>query len=202
MELLAFILISFGFIAIPGPNVLVVVSVCLSHGKKRGLQAVSGISLAMAVQLCIAATGTTWFVSALTQGFLWLKWIGVAYLFYIGISHFIVAFSRCGKNIEMTGYESFQQGFWVSLTNPKTILFFSAFLPQFVDPSFPYATQMILLSGIFWLIAAFVNLSYALLSSSLFAWFQDQAFVKYQKTVSGLIYVVAGAALAVSKKSN
>ena len=66
MELLTFILISIGIIVVPGPNVLVVVSTSISHGKLRGLQTVVGTSVAMAIQLLIAAVGTAWFVAALT----------------------------------------------------------------------------------------------------------------------------------------
>lgn len=78
-----------GIIIIPGPNVLVVISTSLAYGRARGLQTVAGTSAAMLVQLFIAALGTAWFVSALASGFLWLKWLGVGYLFYLGIRHLL-----------------------------------------------------------------------------------------------------------------
>lgn len=126
MEILLFILVSVGIIIVPGPNVLVIVSTCISHGRSRGLQTVAGTSAAMLVQLLISAFGTSWFISQLAFGFLWLKWIGVAYLCYLGVNHLINAVKKTDAQ-EVTGLGSFQRGFWVSLTNPKTILFFSAF---------------------------------------------------------------------------
>jgi threonine/homoserine/homoserine lactone efflux protein len=93
MDIATFILISFVFIAIPGPNVLIVVSTGISHGTMRGLQTIGGISLAMAIQLFIAAIGTTWFVAALSHGFAWLKWGGVFYLLYLGLNHLVSAVS-------------------------------------------------------------------------------------------------------------
>ncbi len=73
MEILLFILVSIGVIVVPGPNVLVIVPTCISHGRLRGLQTVAGTSAAMIAQLFIAAVGTSWFVSTLASGFLWLK---------------------------------------------------------------------------------------------------------------------------------
>jgi threonine/homoserine/homoserine lactone efflux protein len=107
MDLLTFALISIGFIAIPGPNVLVIISTSLSHGFRRGLQAAVGISLAMLIQLSVAAMGTTWFVTTLTQGLVWLKWIGVLYLFYLGTNQIIQAVSAKSSQKQVTGFDSF-----------------------------------------------------------------------------------------------
>jgi homoserine/homoserine lactone efflux protein len=77
MELTLFLLLSFGLIILPGPNVMVIVTTSLVHGKVRGLQAVAGTSCAMIVQLLVAALGTAWFVTAVSEGLTWLKWFGV-----------------------------------------------------------------------------------------------------------------------------
>ena len=110
MEILLFILVSIGVIIVPGPNVLVIVSTCISHGRSRGLQTVAGTSAAMLVQLLISALGTSWFISQLAFGFLWLKWIGVAYLCYLGVNHLIKAVKKIDAQ-EVTGLGSFQRGF-------------------------------------------------------------------------------------------
>ena len=198
MELIAFIIVSTGIIIIPGPNVLVVVSTSIAHGKQRGLQTVAGTSTAMAIQLFIAAAGTSWFVTALAEGFLWLKWLGVAYLVYLGISHLINA-STAQPNKQISALGSFQRGFWVSLTNPKTILFFSAFLPQFTVGSSSYLAQIVILSTIFWLLAVVLDSGYALLSNRLSRLLKNKDLPKYQDTASGLLYLGAGATLAASK---
>ncbi len=201
MDLLIFSLISIGFIMVPGPNVLVVLSTSISHGAIRGLQTVAGIGLAMAIQLCIAAIGTTWFVIALTHGLVWLKWAGVSYLIYLGVSQLICAISSKTSQRQATGLGSFQRGFWVSLTNPKTILFFSAFLPQFAVQPSSYASQIMLLSLVFWAIAALVNICYVLLSSQLSSLLKSQKLPKYQCGVSGVLYLGAATALATSKNT-
>ena len=79
---LTFVLISLGIIIIPGPNVLIIVSTSISHGIQRGLMTVAGTSVAMAIQLFIAAMVTSSFVQLLSNGFILVKWLGVAYLVY------------------------------------------------------------------------------------------------------------------------
>ncbi len=201
MELLFFILVSIGVIVIPGPNVLVIISTSISHGKVRGLQTVAGTSAAMALQLIVAALGTTYFISVLAQGFLWLKWAGAAYLIYLGVKHLLIAFGKEQNLPAITASGSFQRGFWVSLTNPKTILFFSAFLPQFAIASSPYFLQIMLFSVIFWSLAVVLDSTYALLSSKLAALIHARGLSKYQNGLSGIVYFGAGSLLAGAKNA-
>ena len=195
MEFVAFFLASAAIIAIPGPNVLVIVSTSISYGKWRGLQTVAGTSLAMVLQLIVAALGTTWFVSALSSGFIWLKWAGVAYLVYLGVIHILASFTnRTVKKLNAVG--SFQRGFWISLTNPKTILFFGAFFPQFTTVNSPYLPQIALLSVLFWLLAIVLDSAYALLSSKLGILLKNTKWQTVQNRISGVVYVGAGLVLA------
>ncbi len=194
MEVLTFILISIGIIIVPGPNVLVIVSTSLIYGKTRGLQTVAGTSSAMLIQLGIAAFGTSWFVNSLASGFMWLKWVGVCYLVYLGIRHLLAIGSHKESEVSATG--SFQRGFWVSLTNPKTILFFSAFLPQFTLSSAPYLPQVAVLSAIFFMLAVILDAGYVLLSSKLTSLLKRHKSGNYCHSISGTIYLGAGATLA------
>jgi threonine/homoserine/homoserine lactone efflux protein len=198
MELLAFILVSVAVIAVPGPNVLVVVSTSLGHGRTRGLQTVAGTSAAMIIQLILAAVGTTWFVSALSQGFLWLKWAGVIYLLFLGASHLFSAISNDPpRAVSASG--SFQRGFWVSLTNPKTILFFSAFLPQFTSASLPYLEQIAVLSSVFWVLAVLLDSGYALLAGKFSMLLHNRNLSRIQNGASSLLYLGAGTTLALTR---
>lgn len=197
MELLTFILVSISIIILPGPNVLVVVSTSIVHGKLRGLQTVAGTSAAMAIQLCIAALGTSWLVHSLTTGFLWLKWLGVIYLFYLGANHLLNMRRATYSHISAMG--TFQRGFWVSLTNPKTILFFSAFLPQFADPDSSYYVQIVMLSGLFWLLAVILDSCYALLAYKSSSLLNREGMAKYHHGASGVLYLTAATALATTK---
>ncbi len=199
MGYLTFIFISAGLIVIPGPNVLVIVSTSIAHGRKRGLQTVAGTSCAMAVQLLIAALGTGYLVTLLSSGFIWLKWLGVTYLVYLGCKHWLAIGGTKPRDISATG--SFQRGFWVSLTNPKTILFFSAFLPQFASPATAFMPQIILLSITFWLLAILFDSAYACLSHTAAALLKMDRLEVYQNGVVGALYMGAGTALALTNKS-
>ncbi len=196
MDIIPFILLSAGIIAIPGPNVLVIVSTSIVHGRLRGLQTVAGTSAAMFIQLCVAALATHWIIAVLTHGFVWLKWAGVAYLIYLGVRQQFVA-AKPGEQT-ISALDSLQRGFWVSLTNPKTILFFSAFLPQFVENSAGYLQQIVLLSAIFWLLAICLDSLYAIACSQLAVILRKQN-VKSRR-IAGVLYLGAGAALATAKE--
>tara|TARA_R110002072_G_scaffold302674_1_gene487199 strand:+ start:6430 stop:7032 length:603 start_codon:yes stop_codon:yes gene_type:complete len=195
MDLTLFLLLSFGLIIIPGPNVIVIVTTSIVHGKVRGLQTVAGTSAAMIVQLMVAALGTAWFVTAVSEGLKWLKWLGVAYLLYLGYKQ--IRASMSGTTLSApSAVGSFQRGFWVSLTNPKTILFFGAFLPQFVSPQQSYLAQVAVLSGIFWVMAVALDSLYALFSSKIANKLKAAPDNRFLGIFSGSLFVGAGAALA------
>ncbi len=198
MDLTLFILLSVGLIIMPGPNVLAIVSTSLAHGRARGLQTVAGTSLAMLAQLTIAALGTAWFVETLSAGFLVLKWFGVAWLLLLGLRHLRDAFEQRVVP-SLSALASVQRGFWISLTNPKTILFFSAFLPQFVSPDSAYLPQVLTLSAIFWGLAVLSDTSYALFTGWLGRMVQGKRLPRVQNGVSGVIYLGASAVLAGTK---
>ena len=192
---LAFLLVSAAFIAIPGPNILLIISTSLSAGRLRGLQTVAGVSLAMVLQLIVAALGTSWFLSLLSDGLTWLKWAGVVYLAWLGGG----AIYRLLRGITIptpSATSSFQRGFWVSLTNPKTILFFSAFLPQFVTSTGHYLIQLGLLSVTFLVLALLIDSSYAVLSAKLRWLLRRHNIDRIQNGISGTLYLAASGILA------
>lgn len=161
---LAFIFAAFVFIVVPGPNVLVIVSTSLHQGLRRGLQTVAGTSSAMAVQLIIAAVASLSFIELVQQGLWYLKWVGLAYLIYLALKHWRLLFSAPDKlrfSESETASWTFTRGFLVSLSNPKTILFFTAFLPQFCSADYPYAEQISILSLSFLLMATLLDSLYA-----------------------------------------
>lgn len=199
VDLLFFVLVSMGVIVVPGPNVLVIVSTSLSNGIARGLQTVAGTSLAMALQLLIAAVGTGWLVTLFTDGLVALKWIGVAYLAYLGISQLIKAASTQLQPITALG--SFHRGFWVSLTNPKTILFFSAFLPQFTTPDGEYLAQITWLSIVFWILAVILDSGYAMLAGKLSEGVRFLRDKRWQNRVSAAMYLIASVLLALGHRA-
>ena len=180
---------------------LVIISTSLTHGKSRGLQTVAGTSLAMAVQLIIVALATSTFVQFLTDGFYIVKWLGVAYLLYLGLLHLKYALFTKTSNSELTASASFSRGFFVSLTNPKTLLFFSAFFPQFVSSSESYLLQISILSVTFLMLAIILDTGYALLSVKMKPLLEQRNLFKLQNGFSGLLFLGASAWLAVLHRS-
>ncbi|MCB1640082.1 MAG: LysE family translocator [Thiothrix sp.] len=184
---------------IPGPNVLVIVATSLSRGRRSGLQTVAGTSLAMLIQLVVAALGTGLLVNTVAAGLIWLKWAGVSYLLYLGITNLASRTDTAAQAVSPGLI--FGRGFWISLTNPKTILFFAAFLPQFVTPEKGYIAQIAVLSLTFWVSAVLLDSSYALIAARLGQRFRNLTRGSLVKHCSGLVYLGAAALLAVSRRA-
>lgn len=188
---LIYIFIASSLILIPGPNVLLIIANSLKHGSRAGLATVAGTSTAMAVQLIIVTLGISSILLVVANWFHWFRWLGAAYLIYLGVKSL---FSRNRRFIEPTvakTHHLFAQGFAVSITNPKTLLFFSAFLPQFVVTTSPALLQLLLLAVTFLLLAIMFDSGYALLSSTV----QRKMAASTQtlaKRFAGLILIAAG----------
>lgn len=162
MNLLLFVLAVSSVIAIPGPNVFLIVSTSIYSGKRRGVQTAIGTSLAMVVQLFIAAPSISWIMAKLNAGYFWLKWLGIVYLLVLLISSLMSLRSKRPKQLSAAG--SLRRGFFIGVTNPKTILLFCALAPQFINTKDNYYFTITLLSVVFWLIVLIRDVSYALLS--------------------------------------
>jgi homoserine/homoserine lactone efflux protein len=163
---LGFVLASTILILIPGPNVSLIVANSIAHGTRYGLLTVAGTSTAIVVQLALTVLGLTAALGTLAGWFEWLRWIGVSYLLYLGIRQWIAA------PVDLTRTRpqprSFRaialRGFLISLTNPKTLLFYGAFFPQFLARDLPIGPQVALLSLTFFVIAAGLDCGWALLA--------------------------------------
>jgi homoserine/homoserine lactone efflux protein len=163
---LGFVLASTILMLIPGPNVSLIVANSIAYGTRYGLLTVAGTSSAIVLQLALTTLGLAATLDVLAGWFEWIRWIGVAYLLYIGIRQWIAApvdltrtrpQPRSFRTIAM-------RGFLISLTNPKTLLFYSAFFPQFLSPDAPIAPQVAVLSLTFLGIAAGLDSAWALLA--------------------------------------
>lgn len=197
---ITFVLVSIGLIIVPGPNVLVIVASSVAHGRTRGLQTVAGTTLAMALQLAIAAAGTGWLVNVLAHGFGILKWMGVVYLLCLGVLHLRQACASREAESAMAPAGTFARGFYVSISNPKTILFFTAFLPQFATAGDHYLWQILILSASFLCLAALLDACYAVLASTLYPVLQRYNVSGIQHGLSGVLLLGAGAWLAATRR--
>ncbi len=133
----------------PGPAALAVTAEAASNGFKKSTLVILGIASANVVFFILSATGIITLIITSQTLFNLIKWIGVAYLLYLG---FTAIFSQSGplsiqtfKNKPSKTYKIFMRGFVLEISNPKALLYFSALLPQFVDINAPVVPQLIIL---------------------------------------------------------
>ncbi len=124
---------------IPGPNVALIVANSVAHGARYGLLTVAGTASAMVVQLVFTALGVTGLLQIFGVWFEGLRWMGVCYLVFLGVRLWRApAVEICPIPPEPKSARAiYARAFFVSLTNPKTLLFYSAFFPQFLSVQHP-----------------------------------------------------------------
>jgi threonine/homoserine/homoserine lactone efflux protein len=200
---ITFVLIATGMILIPGPNVLLIVSNSIAHGSRSGLRTVFGTSSAMVIQLAVTTLGMTSLMVVLSESFQWLRWIGVAYLVWLGVQQWRCPPKNSADHLVASSSprRAYWQGFTVSMTNPKTLLFFGAFLPQFVDPALPALPQMAALSVSFVILATTFDSAYALVGGRFRGSLEDPQRIRFRKRVTGSLLIGAGIGLALARRS-
>lgn len=199
---LAFVAATVALILLPGPNIMIIVSNSIAYGPKRGLATVAGTSAAMVVFLAMTTLGMTSLVMAASAWFEWLRWIGVAYLIYLGVQQWRLApvtGEQAGAPMALS--RAFVRGFIVSATNPKVLLFYAAFFPQFVDPTSAVLPQMVLLSVTFLLIASGPDSCFALAAGRAHGLFANPRIGRLQNRLTGLLLIGAGLWLAVTRRA-
>ncbi len=186
---------------IPGPNVTLIVANSITYGARYGLCSVAGALSAMIPQLAVTVLGMSFVLAFMSEWFEVLRMFGVAYLIYLGLSHW---FSKDEEDVTTAPSKRrslkkvYWRGFWVSAMNPKTLLFFGAFLPQFVSPSGDAMLQMIVLSLTFLAVVAVVDSGWAILASTLRPILSKAT--RLRNKLSGGLLILAGAGLALAKK--
>ena len=196
----------FGFVAavtilmlIPGPNVALIVANSVAHGPRYGLLTVAGTSSAMVLQLALVALGMTPLLGALGSWFELLRWIGVAYLIYLGLAQWRapVVDLTTTRPERKSPRAMLTRALLVSMTNPKTLLFYGAFFPQFVSPEHALAPQVALLSLTFVVIAVLVDGSWALAAARARHLLATRG--RLRNRMAGGMLIGAGAALAAAR---
>jgi threonine/homoserine/homoserine lactone efflux protein len=197
---LAFVAATVVLILIPGPNVALIVANSVAHGARHGLVTVAGTSAAMVIQLSLTILGLSGFLALMASWFEWLRWLGVAYLLYLGIAALTAPSTDLTtvKPTQSAPARMFLRGFLVSLTNPKTLLFYSAFLPQFVSPGADTTTQLMILAATFLAIAVVLDGAWALLASRARRFLSLNG--RLRNRITGAFFLSAAAGLALARK--
>lgn len=165
---LAFVAASAVLLAIPGPTILLVISYALGHGRKASAATVAGVALGDFTAMTASMLGLGALLATSATLFTVLKWIGAAYLIYLGIKLFRapVGEAAVANATERSATRMFLHTWAVTALNPKSITFFVAFLPQFLDVNAPLLPQMIIFETTFLVLATLNAATYALMASA------------------------------------
>lgn len=192
----------------PGPDVLYIVSSALRSGVRAGIVAALGITAGCFVHIVAAGLGVSALMATSAMAFSVLKWVGAAYLLYVGVR---LLLSRAPDAIKIEagsadsvtagGLKSlFFRGFWTNALNPKVALFFLAFVPQFITPGAAHPTVAFLVLGVLFNLNAIpINIGYAVLA----AWAAQrtaaiQRGMQWLDRLAGALFVGFGIKLALS----
>ena len=182
-------------IVVPGPAVLYVVAQAVDQGRRAGLVSAAGIATGGTVHVVAATVGLSSLLVSSAAAFEAVKLAGAAYLVYLGVRRLVTRVTDEPVERERRPHRTlFRRGVVVNVLNPKTALFFLAFLPQFVDPDRGAAWLQIALFGVTFVLLAWTSDSlYALAAGTAAHRLRGRAFRAVQRWVSGSIFVALGA---------
>ena len=194
---LAYVAACIVVVIVPGPVVTLIIANSLSHGTRAGLINIAGAQVGIAVMLAIVLVGLASLIATMGVWFVWVKLAGAAYLVWLGVK-----LIRSPANLEAApalprgGF--FLQGFLVFMSNPKALLFFGAFIPQFVNPHGAYVWQVILLGATFMVVAGIGDSTYAVLTGRARALLSEKR-LRLVSRISGALLIGGGFWMALAR---
>ncbi|KMW56102.1 Homoserine/homoserine lactone efflux protein [Candidatus Rhodobacter oscarellae] len=200
---MAFVAATLVLLAIPGPTVLLVLSYAIGHGRRVAVSTALGVGLGDFIAMTASLVGLGAIVLASATLFTVLKWAGAAYLIYLGVK----LWRSAGQaSLALTPDAASQSGiFWhaclVTALNPKSIAFFIAFVPQFLDPAANLLPQFAILIGTFVGLAAANALIYALLAARMRDFIGRPRVIAWLTRLGGGVLVAMGVATATLRRA-
>ncbi len=190
-------------ILIPGPTVTMLIATSIAHGTRSGLVTLAGSSSAIAAQLIVVAIGMTSVLHLLAEWFEWLRWLGVAYLIWLGLQHWLAkpVAEEDGAEPAISDRRLFWRGFFISATNPKSLLFYAAFFPQFIDPAAPAGLQVGILCATFLTIAMTFDCTYTLMAGRARRLLLDPSRARMRNRITGTILIGTGIWIALVRRA-
>lgn len=188
---------------IPGPTILLVVSYALGQGWRTAFPMAVGVALGDFTAMTLSMLGIGALLAASATIFTFVKWIGAAYLIWLGIKLFRAggAMSAQARREHVRPVRMLMHAWLVTALNPKSITFFVAFLPQFLDPHGDFLTQMLIFEATF-LVLAFTNaFTYALIAARAGRLFANERAVRIFNRAGGTLLIGAGIATASMRMS-
>jgi threonine/homoserine/homoserine lactone efflux protein len=201
---LAFTLASAALLAVPGPTVLLVVSYALGRGRASGVATVPGVALGDLTAMTVSLAGAGAILAASTTLFTVLKLLGAVYLVWLGIQLWRAG-GAAGEIVAAPAPADRPRMFWhayvVTALNPKSVVFFVAFVPQFVDPAAPPLAQFAILEATLVLLAALNAALWALLAGQMRARLQQPWALRLVHRVGGSFLIGAGLLTALTRRA-
>ncbi|HVO15641.1 MAG TPA: LysE family translocator [Alphaproteobacteria bacterium] len=198
---LSYVLAGIAIVIVPGPTVTLVVANSMTHGVRAGLLNIGGTQLGLALMTGIVMVGLATIIETMGVWFDWLRLAGAAYLVWLGWK---LLRSKGGLAEASAAPKPrggfFWQGFLVILSNPKALLLFGAFIPQFIDPKGDYVWQVALLGATFMLIATVFDGAYAILAGRAGRMLTERR-VRLVSRTSGAILIGGGVWLALARRN-
>jgi threonine/homoserine/homoserine lactone efflux protein len=182
---------------IPGPAVLYIITRSVEQGRVAGFVSDLGIHAATLVHALAAALGLSALLASSAMAFSVVKYAGAAYLIWLGIKKIFAASEAAGAGAALVRYkytQLFRDGFIVNLFNPKTALFFFAFLPQFVDVGRGHVPMQIVFLGLLFAALGLVTDGcYALVASTAGHWLKhSRGYLAFERYISGTLFIGLG----------
>jgi len=199
--IVTFILITIAATVTPGPTMLYIASCGLSHGSKGYLPTSLGVLVADFIYFLFTVTGLGIILLASHELFFLLNWLGVLYLLYLGVrlifSNYVTSIDKNKEYThEIVFHHAFLKGFVVHLANPKTMLFFGALLPQFIDVEKPMLLQVLIIGFILLFTQTIVSIAYGVMGERIRAKVRSSYVGRRINIISGLLFIAAGVWLA------
>jgi homoserine/homoserine lactone efflux protein len=198
----AFVLACILLAITPGPNMSLYIANGAAHGMRAALLTVFGSSLGLSILVALATIGMTSAMVFVAEWFDVIRWVGAAYLAWLGYCHLRAAFA--GEKLAAVAAPRHHRFFWqgaaISLSNPKVLLFLGAFFPQFIDATAPLAPQLVLMAITFVITMAAVDCTLATAVGAAQSWFTDRR-KRWADGVSGLLLFGGGLWLAVMRRA-
>ena len=196
---LAFVAACIALALLPGPMVTLVIANGLRHGTRAALVNIAGAQLGLAIVIGIVAIGLTSLMATMGYWFDWVRFAGAAYLVWLGVK--LIRFPVAGVRADApppprSGF--FLQGLLVTLSNPKVLVFFGAFIPQFMDLGKDHFSQVALLGVTFMVTGAITDTIYAVLAGRARLFFSARR-TRALSRVSGGIMIGGGVWLALTR---
>ena len=196
---LAYTLVTATFLLIPGPTILLVISYSLIRGRKAVFALLLGVGLGDIVAMILSFIGVGLLLQTVSIAFQFLKWIGAAYLIWLGIRMWRSAAESMELSAKIDNkvwHAIMANAFVITALNPKSIVFFLAFLPQFINSEKPFITQSLILGSTFLVLAIISVLFYSLLASFTGQRMQLSLIHRWTNRIGGCLLIGAGGMIA------